>query len=269
MPLSFRLTTCYSPEPKKLSGLGVERTSKLSSHWWVKGFTQTKFKLLIKDDRMRLVKTLLLNSICIIAIMVAMDGTFAIGQTQNGQMQNTPATGFAPQGSAAQAGANLKKAADAPTAEKPYKITSRIHLRKGTNRGYLVVQVELLKGSHVYSLTQKGDVPPTKLKVAANEQMRVGTFSPDRPATVIEHDPDFKQRIEKHLNGVQFFAPIEIASGVDLAKFKVDVTFDGLVCSGNNCMPVTAHKFKGGFGGYYERTAQKQQAPQTSGNLNR
>ena len=205
---------------------------------------------------MRLKKTCCLNSICTFAITLATFGAFATdawGQSQN-------------QASNSQALAPIKS--DGPTVEKPYKMTSRIHLQKGTNRGYLIVQVDLLKGSHIYSLTQKGSVTPSKIKVTPNDQFRIGgKFSPDQPATVVENDPDFNHRIEKHKGKIQFFAPIEIAPGVDVTKLNVDLTFDGLVCSGNNCRPVMGHKFKGGFAGYFERTAAQQAPAQNSGTL--
>ncbi|MFK7768818.1 MAG: hypothetical protein AB8B55_16480 [Mariniblastus sp.] len=211
---------------------------------------------------MRLAKTYLINSICIVAASIAMHGS-CLAQTQNGLVQNH----LSPlENRNSQKSETNEKATSKPTADKPLVLSSRIHLQKGTNLGYLVVKVDLLKGSHIYSLTQKGNVTASKIKVAANEKFRIGgEFSPDRPANV-SNDPILKQRVEKHLDSVQFFAPIEIAPGTDIAKLKVDLTFDGLVCSGSNCMPVMAKKFQGSFAGYFERTAQKQTIPQTSGN---
>lgn len=163
---------------------------------------------------------------------------------------------------------------------KPYKLTSRVHLQKGTNKGYLVVKVELPKGSHIYSLTQKGDARPTKLTATESKQFRlIGGFSADR-APLTQNDPQLKQVVEKHKDVVQFFAPIEMASGVDLNNFKTEVKFSGQVCTAQNfCMPIMGDKISGKFAGYFERTASNQgittgqkttqPKPNTNGSLNR
>ena len=151
---------------------------------------------------------------------------------------------------------------------KPYKITSRIHLQKGANKGYLVVQVELAKETYIYSLTQKGNIPPTKIQVAPSAQFRLtGTFNPDRPATVIEHDPVMNERVEKHKDKIQFFAPIEIAAGQDVATIIADVTFRGQACTNQGfCMPIPGAKAQGKFASYFERTAEAQGNSQSANN---
>ena len=136
---------------------------------------------------------------------------------------------------------------------KPYQISSRIHLNKGTHEGYLVVEVQLAAGKHIYSLTQAGTPPPTTLKMSSNQQIQLtGVFSPDQPAVVIENHPDFQQRIEKHTGKVQFFAPIKVAATADLAKLVAEVQFDGQVCSKSACMPIRGKKITGKFAGYFE-----------------
>jgi len=126
---------------------------------------------------------------------------------------------------------------------KPYEISSRIHLNKGTQEGYLVVEVQLAAGKHIYSLTQAGDVPPTTLKMSPNQQIQLtGVFSSDKPAVVIENHPVFQQRVEKHTGKVQFFAPIKVAATADLAKLVAEVQFDGQVCSKVACTPIRGKK---------------------------
>lgn len=138
---------------------------------------------------------------------------------------------------------------------QPYQISSRIHLNQGTQAGYLVVEVQLGQGKHIYSLTQGGAVPPTILKVLPNSQIQLtGDFSPDKPATVIEKDPDFQQRLEKHTGKVQFFAPINVAQTADLAKLTAEIQFDGQVCSKDACVPIRAKKITSKFAGYFENT---------------
>jgi len=138
---------------------------------------------------------------------------------------------------------------------QPYQISSRIHLSQGTQTGYLVVEVQLAEGKHIYSLTQGGAVPPTILKVLPTNQIQLtGDFSPDKPATVIEKDPDFQQRLEKHTGKVQFFAPINVAQTTDLAKLTAEIQFDGQVCSKDACVPIRAKKINSKFAGYFEST---------------
>jgi len=160
---------------------------------------------------------------------------------------------------------------------KPYEISSRVHLGQGTNSGYLVVEVQLGPGKHIYSLTQAGNVPPTTLKVSPNKTFQItGAFSPDKPATVIENHPDFGQRVEKHTGKIQFFAPITVDPTADVTKLAAEIQFDGQVCSKTACVPIRAKKLTGKltgkFAGYFESTpepapasvAQQPQAPQPS-----
>ena len=136
-----------------------------------------------------------------------------------------------------------------------YKISSRIHLNQGTQTGYLVVEVQIDPGKHIYSLTQGGVVPPTTLKLQPNPQIQLtGVFSPDKPATVIEDDPDFHQRLEKHTGKVQFFAPIKLDPAADLDKLVAQVQFDGQICSELSCLPIRAKMVTGKFAGYFDST---------------
>lgn len=151
--------------------------------------------------------------------------------------------------------------------DKPYQLTTRIHVQKGTNKGYLIVQADLKKGSYVYSLTQAGDIPPSKLSVANSKQFKMlAGFSPDRPATVVKNDPLFQQRVEKHKDKVQFFAPIEFAAGVNPEGVVAQVTFNGQVCSDEGfCMPIRDLKLSGKFAGYFQRSSSQQAKQQSAG----
>ena len=138
---------------------------------------------------------------------------------------------------------------------QPFEISSRIHLSKGTQTGYLVVEVKLPEGKHIYSMTQKGAIPPTTLKALPNSQIQLtGDFSPDKPATVIEKDPVFEQRVEKHTGKVQFFAPIKIDPAADLSKLTAQIQLDGQICSDQACVPIRAKMTTGKFAGYFDST---------------
>jgi thiol:disulfide interchange protein len=144
-------------------------------------------------------------------------------------------------------------------------MTSRFHLQKGSDKGYLVLRVELDPDFYIYSLTQTGEISPTQIKVAPSRQFRLtGKFNPDRPATIIEKDPIFNHRIEKHKGSIQFFAPIQVAPDVDVSKLTANLSIQGQVCKENGfCMPVMGHKVAGRFAGYFERQAQSQDSSQS------
>lgn len=145
-----------------------------------------------------------------------------------------------------------------------YQMSSRIHLQRGADTGYLVVRVDLEEGSHIYSLTQTGDIGPTKIEVAKTRQFQLtGKFTPDIPPEITEFDPIFEHRVEKHTGVVQFFAPIRITRGTDSTKLNATLTINGQVCTDDNiCMPIAGVKITGKFAGYFERTAKKQKSPQ-------
>lgn len=179
-----------------------------------------------------------LTKLTLAAVVVTFAGFF-VSQCHS-QIMDTPAE---------QTQRRLEKEIKPP---QSYQVSSRIHLQEGQNTGYLVVKVELQKGMHIYSLSQAGKIPPTKLSVAASKQFRLtGKFSPDKPAKVVAVDPVFSQRVEKHHGVVQFFAPIEIAPGVDRQTLATEVKFDGQVCGGNSCVPVRGLKVKGAFAGFF------------------
>lgn len=143
-----------------------------------------------------------------------------------------------------------------PNANQPYLLSSRLHLQTGSNKGYLIVRVDLAEGSHIYSLTQKGDARPTKLTVTPSPKFRLlGGFTPDRPAEVTVADPESKQTFEKHKSMIQFFAPIEVAAETDPSELTAEVAFEGQVCTAENfCMPIMGEKVAGKFAGYFQGT---------------
>lgn len=146
-----------------------------------------------------------------------------------------------------------------PNANQPYLLSSRLHLQMGTNKGYLVVRVDLADGSYVYSLTQKGDARPTKLTVTPSTKFRLlGAFAPDRAAEVAADDTS-KAPLEKHRSMIQFFAPIEVAPGTDVSSLTAEVVLDGQVCTAENfCMPIMGEKVAGKFAGYFQGKSEGQ-----------
>ncbi len=141
----------------------------------------------------------------------------------------------------------------------PYKLSARFHLQQGSHEGYLVLQFDLPNGSYVHSLTQSGDLQPSKIRVTPSNQFSTkGKFYPDRPPEVIEKDPVFQQRVEKHKDTVQFFVPIKVRADVDLKKLVPELVFNGQVCSSDGvCIPLRNKSVKARFAGYFERTSEK------------
>jgi thiol:disulfide interchange protein len=141
---------------------------------------------------------------------------------------------------------------------KPYKVSSRFHLMEGTTSGYLVVQVELPPESYMYSLNQTGAINPTKIKVVPSDGFIVdGKFNPDRPAEVIENDPVFSQRVEKHKGKIQFFAPVKFSSVEAVSEAQPEIILNGQVCSaGGVCMPIRDKRVQAEFGGFFGRSVE-------------
>ena len=194
---------------------------------------------------------ILLRSAVLFASMVVLAGAnSAIGQTQSGI---APAVSGIQNQAQAQTAVQTGSQKEAAAKQRPWKLTSRIHLEKGTTKGYLVVQLDLADGYHVYSLNPKGSPSPTKLTVSQSNDLRlISNFASDKAPIVIEKDPVFEQRIEKHKGQVQFFASIEVRQGVDLQKFVQEIQFSGQVCSESACQPIRNQAATAKFSGYFE-----------------
>ena len=116
-----------------------------------------------------------------------------------------------------------------------------------------MVQLDLNEGFHVYSLNPKGSPSPTKLAVMPSNDLKVESkFVSKTAPKVIEQDPIFKQRIEKHAGQVQFFAPIIVRPGIDLQKLTQEVQFSGQICSESACQPIRNQTATATFGGFFE-----------------
>ncbi len=186
-----------------------------------------------------------------VVFLVSTDRTVAQVQAPADKgMARGSATSSSAQQGAMQGG--MKGAMDAKEM-LPYKPSVRVHLEKGANKGYLVLQVDLAKGHHLYSLNPKGSPAPTQIVVSPSKDINVlGAFAADKKPLVIEKDPIFQRRIEKHKGVVQFFAPIEVRPGMDLSKLSAEVTLTGQVCSDTACRQVKAEKVAGKFASFFE-----------------
>lgn len=133
------------------------------------------------------------------------------------------------------------------------RISGEYKIEKGTRSGWLIVTVEIPNGSHIYALTQQGNPPPTRLQLAESETVAVlEPFRADKPPVVVEHDPVFEQRVEKHDGGkVRFMAPIRVAEGAGIETLAIDLKFHGQICSETGCKPLFNKPVETRFTGYY------------------
>jgi hypothetical protein len=141
--------------------------------------------------------------------------------------------------------------------QQPYRLTSRFHLEQGTLQGYLIVQIDLKPGAYIYSLTQGGDLNPSKLLVSPSPDFQImGDFLSDSQPEVIVNDPIFGQRVEKHRQTVQFFAPIKFRIDPSENQIEPVTTFEGQVCTEDGtCIPLKGQVVRAEFGGYFHRAA--------------
>ena len=146
----------------------------------------------------------------------------------------------------------------APAAVEPWKFEGRLHLQEGSTEGYIVLQIDLAPGHYIYSVSPEGSPAPTKIEIVPSASVQVAQgFAPDQPPTVIENDPVFQRRIEKHTNRVQFFVPCRLDPNADYKLTGLPVIeFNGQVCSKDGvCMPIRNKKIPVEFAGYFQQEA--------------
>ncbi|MGI9519171.1 MAG: protein-disulfide reductase DsbD domain-containing protein [Pirellulaceae bacterium] len=133
------------------------------------------------------------------------------------------------------------------------KIVGTYQIEQGQRHGWLILNLEIPTGSHVYALTQEGNPPPTKIKLAESDNFELMRgFEANKAPHVEEQDPVFGQRVESHEGKVAFMAPIRVADGVDLENVVFDLKFHGQVCNDSGCIPVFNRPVEIDFAGFYE-----------------
>lgn len=196
-----------------------------------------------------LIRSALIASICLISLTV----DIAVAQSQSRTQAGSSSKSVPTTTQQTELGQTRQATQQPAQPKQPWTISSRIHLQKGTNEGYIVIQLDLKEGYHVYSTNPKGSPSPTKFAVLPSNDLKVKSkFMADKNPKVIEKDPVFQQRIEKHTGQIQFFAPIAIRPGIDLQKLKQEVQFSGQICSESSCQPIRAVSSTASFSGYFE-----------------
>ncbi|MCL2622981.1 MAG: thioredoxin family protein [Planctomycetaceae bacterium] len=123
----------------------------------------------------------------------------------------------------------------------PYQLACRIVADPDTaNRAYIVVEMQVAPGWHVYSVTQpKGGSMPTAITPEESPKYRqIGRFAPNA-AHVVKWNDIFGMADEIHEGTVLWLAPIEILEGAR-ENLVVNLTVKGQVCDEavTSCLPV-------------------------------
>jgi thiol:disulfide interchange protein DsbD len=108
------------------------------------------------------------------------------------------------------------------------------------DRAYIIVEMQVAPGFHVYSVTQpKGGSKPTKITLEESPRYRqIGAFAPTEPHTTKWNDI-FNMTEEIHGGTVLWLAPIEVLEG-SRENLVVNLNVDGQVCDEavTACLPV-------------------------------
>ena len=120
----------------------------------------------------------------------------------------------------------------------------------GDKPGRLFITAELADGWHLYSLTQKPGGPiKTKIKLDESRDFKLaGEFKPfPEPQRKIE--PAFDNLpVETHEGKVTWYAPLELAAGVDPQKLKIAAKLSFQACNESSCLPPDTIKFEAKLG---------------------
>ena len=202
----------------------------------------------MQDTRIAQSKNLA-QAIVLAFVVSAMFGSTLLAQSDNAnrsqQTINRPVFG--------------KPAAAAP--QQPWNFEGRLHLRQGSTEGYIVLQIDLAPEHYIYSVSPEGSPAPTKIEIVPSPSVKTSnTFSPDQPPAVVENDPVFQRRIEKHTGRVQFFVPCRLDPNADYKLTGMPVIeFNGQVCSKEGvCIPIRKKQIKVNFAGYFEQGTEDQ-----------
>ena len=113
-------------------------------------------------------------------------------------------------------------------------------IRKGQNKGLLLITGRPDKASHSHLYSQRSDLEyqmPTVFKVtAAPEFQVVGKFNPDRPPKFVRKESGKEiWETEEFSEDVTWSAPITVADGVDVEKLEITTQIIGQVCNDGGC----------------------------------
>lgn len=122
----------------------------------------------------------------------------------------------------------------------PVQLSAQFAPADGGRPAVLAISAEVMPGWHVYSLTQPSGGPTkTKIEVTPSPQFKLlGEFRGyPAPSTRVDNDVWIGLKIEEHDGQVIWYAPIELAAGVDPATVVISGKVRMLACR-ESCIPV-------------------------------
>ena len=143
-------------------------------------------------------------------------------------------------------------------AQKDLKIQGTYQIEKDKRQGWLILNIQIPKGYHIYALTQVGNPPPTKIQLAKSSEFELlDKFKADKKPKVIEKDPIFETRLEKYEGKVALLAPIKFSKTADLKDVVFDLRITGQLCNDSGCQPFNNKKVTIEFAGFYDAKDKK------------
>lgn len=115
----------------------------------------------------------------------------------------------------------------------------------------LYVTAKIDDGWHVYSLTQpKGGPLPSKIKLTKSDDFRLTGEFKSHPKAETHTDPEIWPDVElqTHAGKVTWYAPIELAPGVDPAKLTIRGKLNVQACNDRGCLPPKDYPFAAALG---------------------
>lgn len=135
--------------------------------------------------------------------------------------------------------------------DAPISVKAVFAEANGPTPARLYITAEIKKDWHIYSLTQpKGGPLPSKIKLPESPHYKVaGQFKSSPQPTVHLYPEAYGDLpVEEHQGRVTFYAPLEIAKGVDARNLKIDGKLNVQACNADNCLPPQDYPFAAQLG---------------------
>ena len=121
------------------------------------------------------------------------------------------------------------------------KLNAQFTLPAGKQPAMLFITAEIKQGWHIYSITQAPGGPITNENpigpIAAVSACRRFSSRSRRQKRKPSPTPFGDLVIESHYGSVTWYAPLELAAGVDPANLKIDGKITVQPCDANACLP--------------------------------
>jgi thiol:disulfide interchange protein len=127
-----------------------------------------------------------------------------------------------------------------PEAKDIVKLNAQFTPPKDKQPAMLFVTARIKQGWHIYSITQAPGGPiPSKLELAESPKYKLAGEFKSQPPPKKGKEPDAfgDLKIETHAGSVTWYAPLELASGADPAKLKIEGKVSFQACNASTCIP--------------------------------